>query len=464
MNTDQLAVIYFLYGLAFFSMGLAILLEIGQCPDPRLQHALRPLAVFGFLHGFHEWLEMFDLLGIQPFGEAYVTFWAGISLGLLVFSFLALAGFGSALLFEKTPGRHYDLIPPLILATIWAIGIFFIKGSYPPVQLINVTDVWTRYSLAIPAALLASAGLIVQQREFRRVGMKRFSRDCLWAAVAFAWYGLVGQVFTHASPFYPSNIINDSLFYELFRIPIQLVRAGAAVLAAIFVIRFLRSFEVEIQRRIAALQAAQLDEAKQRETLRGELLRQIVAAQEAERQRIARELHDETGQSLTAIGLGLRSVSTSLNQDSEKSNQKLRQLEGLVAGSLTELQHIIADLRPSHLDDLGLTAAIRWYITEIQNRTNLKINFEIIGEEYELPTEVRTALFRVAQEAVTNTVRHAEATDAKVQLEYEPAAIKVTIADNGRGLTRITLGRWAKSPGDWKECVNEPFYWGDNSS
>ena len=97
-----------------------------------------------------------------------------------------------------------------------------------------------------------------------------------------------------------------------FGFPVQILRAVAAGAASIFIIRFLRAFEVENQRRIAELNSARLAEAERRESLRGELLGQVVAAQEAERQRIARDLHDATGQSLTALGLGLRGVATEL--------------------------------------------------------------------------------------------------------------------------------------------------------
>jgi signal transduction histidine kinase len=209
--------------------------------------------------------------------------------------------------------------------------------------------------------------------------MARFGQDSLWAAVAFTWYGVVGQVFTRPSPLFPSNIINQILFMELFGFPVQLLRALAAAVAAFFVIRFLRSFEVETQRQIDELQEAQLTEAQQREELRGELLKRVVAAQEAERQRVGRELHDETGQALTAIGLGLRGAGSSLRQDVDKAAQTLRQLEDLVNASLTELQHLISDLRPSHLDDLGLDSTLRWYAGEVETRVPLKVHVDIKG-------------------------------------------------------------------------------------
>ena len=293
--------------------------------------------------------------------------------------------------------RRLSLLLPLALSAIWAFGLMILRGKYGQPEIFGITDVWSRYVLAIPAALIACAGLVVQQRRFRQAGLARFGRDSLWAAVAFFWYGVIGQTFTRVSSLPPSDVVNQTLFLDLFGFPVQLLRAGVALAAAVFVIRFLRAFEVETQNQIAALQDAQLEEARRREALRGELLRRVVEAQEAERQRIARELHDETGQALTAIGLGLRSVLTTMFQDLDKAGGNLKQLQTLAAHSLTELQRLIADLRPSHLDDLGLVATLRWYAGEVENRTGLKVKFEVDGEVRPLPSEVRTALFRVAQ-------------------------------------------------------------------
>jgi signal transduction histidine kinase len=251
--------------------------------------------------------------------------------------------------------------------------------------------------------------------------------------VAFAWYGVIGQFFTRASPLPPSNIINQALFFELFGFPIQLLRALVAIAGAFFVIRFLRSSEVETKRHIAELQKERLQEAERREALRGELLGRVVAAQEAERQRIGRELHDETGQALTAIGLGLRGVSSTLREDVDKAAGNMRQLEGLVAHSLTELQRLISDLRPSHLDDLGLASALRWYAGEVETRAPLKIKVKVEGEDRDLPAPVKTGLFRIVQEALTNVVKHAHADKVEVRLIFEIDGVQLEIIDDGGG-------------------------------
>jgi signal transduction histidine kinase len=444
---ESIAIIFFFYGLAFFSMGLAITLELGNCSDVRMRTALRPLAVFGLLHGFHEWVEMFELLHLLNLDSVERLILEMSRLAMLAWSFLSLAAFGAYLLVRDENQQKFSLLVPVGLTTVWSFGLFILRDIYPYPVILDVADVWTRYVLAIPGALLACIGLVVQQREFRRAGMAQFGRDSLWAAVAFFWYGFVGQTFTRYSPLPPSDVINQGLFIELFGFPVQLLRAGAAILASFFVIRFLRAFEVETQRQLEELRAAQLREARQREALRGELLHRIVEAQEAERQRIARELHDETGQSLTALGLGLRGISSHIHQDVDKAAHNLRQLESLTARSLDELQRLIADLRPSHLDDLGLAATLRWYTAEMQNRSELQIGLVFEGEIRPLPGEVKTTLFRIVQEALTNVLKHAHASQVQVRLAYNERVVVAEITDNGRGFDPQRLGETTQSFG-----------------
>jgi signal transduction histidine kinase len=435
MSVGTYVLIFSVYGLAFYSMGLALLLEGGRGSDLRLRQALRPLAAFAFLHGLHEWIEAYDRLNLLPGQDTYPLIWDSFRLAILAFSFLSLAAFGAQLLASTEKSRRLSLLVPIGLAAIWGVGLLIMQGYFSISSgLFQAADAWSRYVLAMPASLLAAAGLVAQQRAFRRAGMVRFGRDCLWAAIAFVWYGVVGQIFVHASPLPPSDIINQDLFLQTFGFPIQLLRAAAAVIISFSVIRVLRSFDVETQRRIAELQAAQLEEAHRREALRGELLRRVVAAQEAERQRIARELHDATGQSLTAIGLGLSGVLiTCQRREPEQVEHRVRELMELNSTTLDELRHFIADLRPSHLDDLGLASALRWYAKEVQSRVPLEIQVEINGEERTLDSSVSTALFRVAQEALTNVIKYAQTATARVYLTYAPQEVILQVEDNGVG-------------------------------
>lgn len=440
MPLHATAFVFFLYGLAFFSMGLAVFLEMGRASDARLRNALRPLAGFGFLHGAFEWLEMFSLLGALPSALTNAPLWPALRLGLMAFSFVSLAAFGALLLAFTESRRRLSLLTPLVQIGVWAAGVLVMRGDYSGPTLWSAAEAWTRYILAVPTALLVAAGLVAQQRAFRQAGLSRFGRDSLWAAVAFVWYGVVGQVFTNASPLPPSTWLNHDAFLRWFGFPVQLARAGAAVMVAFFVIRFLRAFEVEAQRQVAALQAARLEEAERREAQRGELLRRIVEAQEAERQRVARELHDATGQSLTALGLGLRSATTLTRQDAEAAEKRLGQLEQMVAQALEELRRLIADLRPSHLDDLGLASTLRWYASTLQEHTPLKIHVDVQGAERPLDTTRKVALFRVAQEALTNVLKHSQATEAWVRLTYLSHEVVVQVRDNGRGVAPDATG------------------------
>ena len=152
---------------------------------------------------------------------------------------MSLGAFGASLLAPSNRLRRVSLVVPLVEVTVWGFGLLILKSRYSVEgDLWVVADVWTRYVLAIPSALLACAGLIAQQRAFRRAGLAQFSRDSLWAAVAFAWYGVVGQTFTRLSPLRPSTVINQEMFQDVFGFPIQLLRAASAVVAAIFAAAF----------------------------------------------------------------------------------------------------------------------------------------------------------------------------------------------------------------------------------
>ena len=435
MGLPFIVLVYFAYGLAFFSMGLLVALEGGRSADIRLRRALRPLAGFGIIHATHEWIEMFGQMG-HFHNDA---FYAALGLAILAFSFISLAAFGSFLLAYTEVSRRLILLIPITLETIWVFGLYHFRDHYAGDILWAIADTWTRYTLAIPAALLTAIGLVAQQRAFRRSGLVRFGRDALWAAVAFGWYGLFGQIFAQNTPLFPSYLINQELFLNVFGFPIQLFRAATAVAAAVFVIRFLHAFQVETESKIIELQQAQLKESQQRESMRAELFRRVVAAQESERQRIARDLHDETGQSLTAIGLGLRGLAGKLSARNKEALTTLQKLEALTADSLRELQRLMTDLRPSHLDDLGLSAALRWYANKIQEHSSINARVDIHGEECDLDEVMKIAIFRIIQESLNNIIKHAHASIVNIHLSFEEKNVRINVWDNGVGFDLVQV-------------------------
>ena len=200
-----------------------------------------------------------------------------------------------------------------------------------------------------------------------------------------------------------------------------------------------RKLDGRVQERTAAYEAAARDNARlyaalqRKEQLRGELLGRVISAQEDERKRIARELHDETSQSLTALIVGLDTVHMASAQDIEKANKHLQASKSIAATLLRNIHRLVADLRPSLLDDLGLVPAITWYGE--QRLKPLGIVFQLHEEDLKdrLPPSVETALFRIFQEAVTNIIRHAQATEVVVTLARRDANVVLIVSDNGRG-------------------------------
>lgn len=180
-------------------------------------------------------------------------------------------------------------------------------------------------------------------------------------------------------------------------------------------------------------------EAQEREDLLGNLLHQIVGAQEEERKRIARELHDSTAQYLTALSLGLRGTENVLKKEPCHVQKQIHELGGLSTQALAELRQLIADLRPSHLDDLGLVPTILWYLKQYEQWHEIQTHLEIQGDSIRLPAEHEIVLFRIVQEALTNVVKHAVASQVWVRCVFTPHQVALEVEDNGKGFDPQTV-------------------------
>jgi signal transduction histidine kinase len=170
------------------------------------------------------------------------------------------------------------------------------------------------------------------------------------------------------------------------------------------------------------------------------LTRQIISAQEEERKEISRELHDEVVQTLVGINVELSALTKGTSDGLQNLKSKIARTQRLVENSVNAVHRFARELRPAVLDDLGLIPALHTYCRALASRKKIKIHLTAFAGVEALPPEKRTVLFRVAQEALTNVVRHAHATEVQLGLTRIPGAIRMEITDDGRSFAvRKTL-------------------------
>lgn len=182
-----------------------------------------------------------------------------------------------------------------------------------------------------------------------------------------------------------------------------------------------------------------LDELRAKEQMRDTLITRLMTAQEDERKRISRELHDETSQALTSLMLTMRVLA----EDAPNQEQKDALLLGrdVAANILREVRDLAIELRPPVLDDLGLAAAIERYSDKFASRHGLDIDLQTAGRQIAVDDQIAVALYRIVQESLNNVVKHSGATTVSIVITFQPEQITVTIADNGRGISDADLLR-----------------------
>ncbi len=184
------------------------------------------------------------------------------------------------------------------------------------------------------------------------------------------------------------------------------------------------------------------DMLNQIQTYQSYMSSKILSSLEDERKRIARELHDDTGQALTTLALNLELVGRELPPGAEAARQRLEAVRELASNMIDNIRNLISDLRPSVLDDLGLVPALRWYIKRTLQPIGITVTFDARNLEERLPSDIETALFRIVQEALTNVMKHAHATRVDVMIERTDGHVVASVDDNGQGFDPTPTPRW----------------------
>lgn len=196
--------------------------------------------------------------------------------------------------------------------------------------------------------------------------------------------------------------------------------------------------------RVAVLEKRHDEQRKQIEETQNNLRRlsrRLVQTQEVERRALSRELHDEVGQMMTALGIELGNLDTVRNSETAAFRTRLEDAKRLNADAMRAVRDLAMGLRPSMLDDLGLQAALEWQGREFSRHTGVPASVRVDGFLDNLTDAQRTCIYRVAQEALTNCARHANASNVLVSVRAEPEGIVVVVQDDGIGFDTRVLAR-----------------------
>lgn len=433
-TSSWLFLVYFIYGLSFFSMGLVMLLESWRV-DPAMpqRNIIRPMAVFGLLHGLHEWFEIF-ILQVEIFEKATPAYLTWIRLGLLAASFISLWFYSlAAFRFARdhiTPFTVFGLITLPIFALLSSADVFW-AWSIGNIPFYRLAGSLVRYGLGVTGAAIATLGMRSAAQKARADQRQPLDRYLNFAAFGFALYSIT-QLFVPAMNSYLAAWLNADLFFAWTGIPIQVIRTLTAILITLGLFNATRFLESERQQILATVQKEKLEALEQKEILRRDLLRHTVRAQEDERTRIARELHDEMAQILTAFSLNLATLH-SLGGKKSTMLPVINRLQDLGRQMSQGMNRMVQDLRPAMLDDLGLVPALQYMVENDLRRVGMKTVFDVHGTPYRLDPLTETVLFRITQESLTNITRHAGASIARLELAFSPGNVEITISDDGIG-------------------------------
>lgn len=404
--------VFFVYGQAFFVLGLAVALQSRKHSQIALAKHLEWLAAFGLVHGVYEWAAVFI-----PIQETYLSVDAVnllrlLQLALEAISFFALFQFGVELI--ALQARKSLRFVPTILSGVWLAAIIALQtlGNLSFTEFRNIGDALARYLLGVPGAAVAAIGLWYQACAVSQMELPRIVRYFRGAAIVFAAYAVAASV-APRSNFFPASFLNYDLLLTTIGVPAAIFRAACGIAIAYLIIRGLEIFDVEAERRLEdALQAR---------------------AVASDRERIGRELHDGIIQSLYGAGLTLEDAALTIDEDAPRAKQKIAGVIDALNRTIRDIRAYIVNLR-SDVKPMDWQSRLADLVRLFRLQTFINTDLKIEGEPHDgLDGTKCSEILAIAREALINARKHARASRIEVKVIYRPTELELAIADNGNG-------------------------------
>lgn len=409
-------IVFFVYGLAFFVLGLATALQSRQYSRLDLARTLKWLAAFGIVHGLHEWGDVFIPIQGEYVTQFTVEMLHRLHLVLLGVSFACLMEFGVALLRTLGSPEWFNLIPGTLFAVWFFVSFFPLAGQFSSFMVWHdLTNALARYFIGFPGSIIAAYGLRAHaMTHIKKLDVPHIIKMLRVAGISLFVYGLFSGLIPPPIPFFPGSVINTATVFEITAVPVQVFRALIGLVMTLSFMRALEIFDVEIDR---------LLEKMEQERIRS-----------AERNRLSRELHDGVIQKVYTAGLMVETAQRLSSGGDEVLTQRLENAETILKDAINDLRSNITELyQPSRKNTLRETLLELIEAPRFQTFVNMDV-------EINLPEGASLSPMRIdhvngiVSEALSNIVRHAQATKVTVKGEIVEDHLHIEIRDDGVGI------------------------------
>ncbi len=408
-------IIFFVYGLTFFVLGLAIALQSRRYSQLELARSLPWLAAFGFAHGLNEWGDLFIPIQRTYLPDAALALLGAIQLALLAGSFACLFEFGLLLLRLDDRWQLLHALPALLLIG-WVLISFSVLLPSAPDLLTwgREANALSRYFIALPGGLVAAWGLWRHGfPSMARLNVPHILRDLRVAGMTIGLYALFAGLIPPPIPLWPGDRLNTAAFEQTVGIPPFIFRSILGAILAMTIIRALEVFNLETERFIESMEQ-----------------QQILAT---ERDRIARELHDGVIQKVYTAGLLVDSAHKFASPDSPLAG-RLEKASAVLNEAIADLRRNLSELRAAP-SDLGLAEALHQLAHDPRFEPFVKVSLRVdLPHDDALAPSRADDVLAIVTEALSNAVRHSRARRVRIQVQHINARLHVTVRDDGIGL------------------------------
>ncbi|MBM3126824.1 MAG: hypothetical protein FJZ87_17445 [Chloroflexi bacterium] len=410
-------IILFVYGLVFFILGFAVIIQVRRSSRLDLARSLRWLAAFGITHAPNEWGDLFIPIQAEYLSDGIVNVLYYLQLTLLAVSFACLFEFGVAVLRPQGHGRWLHALAGSLFVGWMVVSFIVLLPAMVDEHLWRHTAIaLARYFIGFPGGLLAGYGLRMHTiQRIKPLDVPNIVRNLRVVGFSLGIYALLGGLIPPSVSFFPGNLVNTRTFTQAIGAPPWVFRSIIGLVIAVAIIRALEIFEVETGRRIAALEQ-----------------KQIIAA---EREKLSRELHDGAIQKVYTVGLLVESAARLARPETEISG-RLQKAVVVLNDSIMDLRRNLAELHEqsqAKADPLAKMLEQLAQDPQYHSLVNLVLALELKEAKNISPMRSRHVL-AIVNEALANVIRHARAQNVRISANDLGERLNVTIKDDGIGI------------------------------